>query len=206
MSEVFPNGIPDDLEEQLEAAMNNNSAVNVDQNSEVGGYSTRAVNAVLTGDKLEKLKGIRFEKNDTTIKILEILKELMGRSFSGKGRVDRLEYNADVTSDYIMTLFKTPASYDFDEEIIDVYSEGTELITGVELLMWYLHEFFDDNEGVITHVGIIMKDNYIIHAYGKVRIDRLDHSGIYNIDKNTHTHKLRVIKKIMYWINSTKRS
>ena len=57
--------------------------------------------------------------------------------------------------------------------------------------------FFDDNEGVITHVGIIMKDNYIIHAHGKVRIDRLDHSGIYNVDLKRHTHKLRVIKKII---------
>jgi hypothetical protein len=57
--------------------------------------------------------------------------------------------------------------------------------------------FFDNNEGIITHVGIIMKDNYIIHAHGKVRIDRLDHYGIYNIDKKTHTHKLRVIKKII---------
>lgn len=57
--------------------------------------------------------------------------------------------------------------------------------------------FFDNAEGNITHVGIIMEDNYIIHAHGKVRIDRLDHSGIYNIDKNIHTHKLRVIKKII---------
>lgn len=57
--------------------------------------------------------------------------------------------------------------------------------------------FFDNNEGQITHVGIIMADNYIIHAYGKVRIDRLDHSGIYNRDVKMHTHKLRVIKKII---------
>ncbi|MHA7944967.1 C40 family peptidase [Formosa sp. 3Alg 14/1] len=57
--------------------------------------------------------------------------------------------------------------------------------------------FFDNNEGQITHVGIIMNDNYIIHAHGKIRIDRLDHSGIYNIDKKMHTHKLRVIKKII---------
>lgn len=57
--------------------------------------------------------------------------------------------------------------------------------------------FFDNKEGIITHVGIIMKDNYIIHAHGKVRIDRLDHSGIYNVDKKTHTHKLRVIKKVI---------
>ena len=57
--------------------------------------------------------------------------------------------------------------------------------------------FFDNEEGVIIHVGIILKDNYIIHAHGKVRIDRLDHSGIYNVEKRSHTHKLRVIKKII---------
>jgi len=57
--------------------------------------------------------------------------------------------------------------------------------------------FFDNDEGEIVHVGIIMQDNYIIHAHGKVRIDRLDHTGIYNMDLKTHTHKLRVIKKII---------
>ena len=57
--------------------------------------------------------------------------------------------------------------------------------------------FFDNQEGQIVHVGIIMEDNYIIHAHGQVRIDRLDHSGIYNADKRIHTHKLRVIKKII---------
>lgn len=57
--------------------------------------------------------------------------------------------------------------------------------------------FFDNNEGNITHVGIIMKDNYIIHAHGKVRIDRLDQSGIFNVERYVHTHKLRVIKKIL---------
>ena len=57
--------------------------------------------------------------------------------------------------------------------------------------------FFDNSEGDIIHVGIIMADNHIIHAHGKVRIDRLDHSGIYNAEKNMHTHRLRVIKKII---------
>jgi hypothetical protein len=57
--------------------------------------------------------------------------------------------------------------------------------------------FFDNDEGNITHVGIIMENNHIIHASGKVRIDRLDHLGIYNPEINKHTHKLRVIKKII---------
>lgn len=57
--------------------------------------------------------------------------------------------------------------------------------------------FFDNDEGHIIHVGIIMENNYIIHASGKVRIDRIDHLGIYNPELNKHTHKLRVIKKII---------
>jgi len=57
--------------------------------------------------------------------------------------------------------------------------------------------FFDNNEGTIIHVGLIMRDNYIIHAHGKVRIDRLDQSGIFNVERHLHTHKLRVIKKII---------
>ncbi len=57
--------------------------------------------------------------------------------------------------------------------------------------------FFDNPEGKIIHVGIILEENKIIHAHGKVRVDRLDHSGIYNVDRKLHTHKLRVIKKII---------
>ncbi len=57
--------------------------------------------------------------------------------------------------------------------------------------------FFDNEEGHITHVGIVMNDYNIIHAHGKVRIDKLDHSGIYNTDTLKHSHKLRMIKKMI---------
>ena len=56
--------------------------------------------------------------------------------------------------------------------------------------------FFDNDEGQIIHVGIIMKNNYIIHAHGKVRIDRLDHTGIFNPEIKNYSHQLRVIKQI----------
>jgi len=56
--------------------------------------------------------------------------------------------------------------------------------------------FFDNEDGNIVHVGIIMADNYIIHASGKVRMDRLDQYGIANNELKTHSHRLRVIKKI----------
>lgn len=58
--------------------------------------------------------------------------------------------------------------------------------------------FFDDKEGKIIHVGIIMSDYHIIHAFGQVRIDRLDQTGIFNNVLNKHTHKLRMIKKVKF--------
>lgn len=57
--------------------------------------------------------------------------------------------------------------------------------------------FFDDDEGNIVHVGIIWKRNKIIHASGKVRIDNVDQFGIFNIDTQRYTHKMRVMKKII---------
>jgi len=56
--------------------------------------------------------------------------------------------------------------------------------------------FFDNEDGDIIHVGIMMKHNYIIHAHGQVRIDRLDHTGIFNIETKSYSHKLRVIKHL----------
>jgi gamma-D-glutamyl-L-lysine dipeptidyl-peptidase len=57
--------------------------------------------------------------------------------------------------------------------------------------------FFDNGKGSITHVGIILPDCHIIHASGKVRIDKLDHFGIYNREVNRYTHQLRVVKRLL---------
>lgn len=57
--------------------------------------------------------------------------------------------------------------------------------------------FFENQEGKISHVGIMLEDQKIIHAYGKVRIDLLDSTGIFNKDLAKHTHKLRFVKRIL---------
>ncbi|WBV61935.1 C40 family peptidase [Chryseobacterium camelliae] len=57
--------------------------------------------------------------------------------------------------------------------------------------------FFENPEGKIIHVGIMLDGQRIIHASGKVRIDTLDSTGIFNKELNKHTHKLRVIKSIL---------
>ncbi len=55
--------------------------------------------------------------------------------------------------------------------------------------------FFDNDEGAIVHVGIIMPDHQIIHASGKVRMDKIDQQGIFNTETGKHTHKLRVLRR-----------
>ncbi len=57
--------------------------------------------------------------------------------------------------------------------------------------------FFDDAEGNIKHVGLLLENHHIIHACGTVRIDRIDQYGIFNIETQSHSHKLRFIKKMI---------
>lgn len=55
--------------------------------------------------------------------------------------------------------------------------------------------FFDNNEGRITHVGLLLNDHEIIHASVKVRVDNIDNHGIVNRETGERTHKLRLIKR-----------
>jgi hypothetical protein len=55
--------------------------------------------------------------------------------------------------------------------------------------------FFDNEDGRITHVGIMLNNQQIIHASGRVRIDSIDTQGIYNTELNRYTHKLRILKR-----------
>lgn len=57
--------------------------------------------------------------------------------------------------------------------------------------------FFDNEEGRIVHVGILLPNNKIIHASGKVRIDNIDHHGIFNQELKKYTHNLRLIKRFV---------
>jgi hypothetical protein len=55
--------------------------------------------------------------------------------------------------------------------------------------------FFDNEEGKIIHVGMLLNENEIIHASGKVRVDKIDTQGILNLETKERTHKLRIIKR-----------
>lgn len=55
--------------------------------------------------------------------------------------------------------------------------------------------FFHNEEGRVTHVGMILEDKRIIHASGKVRIDSIRDEGIFNKERAKITHRLKFIKR-----------
>ncbi len=56
--------------------------------------------------------------------------------------------------------------------------------------------FFDNPAGEIIHVGIIIEPGKILHASGQVKIDKIDHNGIFSLEQGIYTHSLRIIKRI----------
>jgi Cell wall-associated hydrolases (invasion-associated proteins) len=56
--------------------------------------------------------------------------------------------------------------------------------------------FFSNDANRVIHVGIILPQHQIVHASGKVRIDKLTKGGIINVDTNKQSHKLHSIRKV----------
>jgi cell wall-associated NlpC family hydrolase len=56
--------------------------------------------------------------------------------------------------------------------------------------------FFDNERGRISHVGMILSKGLVIHASGRVRIDSIDHQGIFKPEIKGYSHHLRMIRRI----------
>lgn len=57
--------------------------------------------------------------------------------------------------------------------------------------------FFENRANRITHVGIVFPEQQVLHAWGCVRFDQLDHFGIFNKSTKRYTHRLRVIRRFL---------
>jgi hypothetical protein len=57
--------------------------------------------------------------------------------------------------------------------------------------------FFQDSEGKVTHTGILLSADKIIHASGKVRIDLLKEEGIFNAESGVNTHRFSHLRRIL---------
>lgn len=57
--------------------------------------------------------------------------------------------------------------------------------------------FFHNGNGKISHTGILLAENKIIHASGKVRIDLIDGNGILHVESKALTHRLSAVRRIL---------
>ena len=73
------------------------------------------------------------------------------------------------------------------------YLQGTEISLAESQ---YKDLAFFEKNGKITHVGMLISKNEILHASGYVRIDTIDEKGIYSQKEKRHTHTLAGIRRI----------
>lgn len=57
--------------------------------------------------------------------------------------------------------------------------------------------FFSNGEGKVVHTGILLTENKIIHASGKVRVDSLTEDGILHSESRILSHKLSALRRVM---------
>jgi gamma-D-glutamyl-L-lysine dipeptidyl-peptidase len=57
--------------------------------------------------------------------------------------------------------------------------------------------FFQNKKGEVNHVGIVLEDEKIIHASGRVKVDHLYDEGILDTETKIYTHHLSGFRRIL---------
>jgi len=90
-------------------------------------------------------------------------------------------------------------NYSFPRDAAQQAQEG-ELVDFLQHAVCGDLAFFDNKEGKIVHVGILLDNQSIIHATdtaGRVVVDRIDQAGIISTTLKMRTHNLRFVKRII---------
>lgn len=79
--------------------------------------------------------------------------------------------------------------------------DASEQVDYGELIDWELREaddlaFFENNDGRITHVAILVTCDSVVHASGEVRVDLFTRKGIVHAEIGGLTHRLNCIKRL----------
>ncbi len=125
-----------------------------------------------------------------TDKVIKIAKRYLSAPYQWGGRspmgIDSAGFTQMVFKLVGIKLLRTPEQQVHQGELINFIEQS---VPG-DLA------FFENKVGKITHVGILLPEGRIIHTAEKVRIDRVDHYGIFSEELKKYTHRLRVIKRI----------
>jgi cell wall-associated NlpC family hydrolase len=96
-------------------------------------------------------------------------------------------------SGFVQTVFKVHGI----KLLRDAYQQAEQgnLVDDLQLAKEGDIAFFQNENGRVTHVGILMSPGRIIHAAGKVRIDKIDNEGIIT-ETEKRTHKLHSVRRM----------
>lgn len=145
---------------------------------------------LINGEKTD-FRGSLYDasKNSNPNKVSEIAKKFLGAPYLWGGR-SPFGIDCSGLTQIVYRMCGKLLPRDSSQQVL----EGTTID--------FVHEskpgdlaFFENKEGNIVHVGIILENQHIIHASGRVSIDKLDHQGIFNNKLQKYTHQLRVIKR-----------
>lgn len=98
-------------------------------------------------------------------------------------------------SGFTQQVFKL-CGYHLKRDAYQQYQQGTHINSLSEAMPGDL-AFFNNENGKISHVGILLEDQDFVHASGFVRKDKLDENGIFSEELSTYTHNLEGIKRIL---------
>jgi hypothetical protein len=88
------------------------------------------------------------------------------------------------------------SGYSIPHTINGLLAEGKKIPSVHEALPGDI-AFFSNKDEAITHAGIILYEDKIIHSYGRVRVDSLLEEGIIRSDSKIYTHHLKEIRRIV---------
>lgn len=97
-------------------------------------------------------------------------------------------------SGFVQTLFKINGIW-LPRDARDQVALGAEVAFAQDLRPGDL-AFFGDTDQAITHVGVALGGGLIAHASGWVRVDEINHQGIFDRAGRRYTHRLRVAKRV----------